>query len=91
MTPRARDYPSPNSTYHIAGNFCLEKNFAIFTPCSHGRNFYPVNFLSRVNDYIEPMATWVKIHVYSAKYFCNARVAELGEIFVQQIFSAVQY
>ena len=30
-------------------------------------------------------AAWVKI--YSAKYFCNARVCVLGEIFVWQLYS----
>ena len=51
-----------------------------------------VCFLSCVNDYIEPVVTftaWVKI--CSAKYFCNVRVAGLGEIFVQQKFSAELY
>ena len=51
-----------------------------------------VCFLSCVNDYIEPVVTstaWVKI--CSAKYFCNVRVAGLGEIFVQQKFSAILY
>ena len=51
-----------------------------------------MDFLSHVNDYIEPMVTfttWAK--VYSAKYFCNARVAGLCEIFVEQKFSAVHY
>ena len=83
---------APNGTYRIAGKFRLEKIFTFFAPCSHGRNFYPANFLSRVNDYIEPMViftAWVKF--YFAKYFCNARVAELGEIFVQRIFSAARY
>ena len=56
--------------------------FAIFTPspCSHGQFFF--FFLSCVNDCIESVAiftTWAKIN--SVKYFCNARVAVLGEIF----------
>ena len=41
--------------------------------------------LSHVNDYIEPMmffTAWPKI--YSTNYLCNARVAGLGEIFIQQ-------
>ena len=29
--------------------------------------------------------------IYSSKYFCNARVAGIGEIFVRQKFSAVWY
>ena len=56
-----------------------------------GEIFIPRTFLSRVNDYLAPMAiftAWVKI--YFAKYFCNARVGGLGEIFVQQKFSAVR-
>ena len=49
-------------------------------------------FLSRVNDCIESMAiftAWAKIN--SVKYFCNARVAGSGEIFVQRKVLAVWY
>ena len=55
-------------------------------------NFFPVKFLSHVNDYIEPMViftTWAKM--YSSEYFCNARVAGLDELFVLQKFSMVCY
>ena len=55
--------------------FSPREIFTSFTHCSHGRNFYPTNFLFHVNDYIVPMTifiTWAKI--YSVKYFCNARV-----------------
>ena len=29
--------------------------------------------------------------IYSSEYFCNARVAGIGEIFVQRKFSAIRY
>ena len=29
--------------------------------------------------------------IYSTKYFCNAKVSGLGEIFVKQKFSRIQY
>ena len=41
--------------------------------------------LSCVNDYIEDIAPLAEI--YSTKYFCNTKVAGLGEIFVQQKMS----
>ena len=44
------------------------------------------DFLSRVNDYIEPMAiftTWVKF--YSTEYFCTARVGGLDKIYSAKI------
>ena len=48
-------------------------------------------FLSHVNDYIEPVVTFVaRAKIYSTEYFCNTRVAGLDEFFVQQKFSAVQ-
>ena len=47
--------------------------------------------MSHVSDYIEPMVTFVAwATIYSTEYFCNARVAELDEFFVQQKFSAVR-
>ena len=40
----------------------------------------------------EPMAIFIAwVEIYSAQYFCCARVGGLGEIFVQRNFSAVQY
>ena len=60
-------------------------NFAI---CSHWRNFLSCKFLSCVNDYIEDMATFTAlVKIYSTKYFCNTKVAGLGEIFVKRNFS----
>ena len=54
--------------YHIRS-----RKFLSFSPAAPmGKNLYPMNFLSCVNDNIEPMViftTWAKI--YSAKYFCN--------------------
>ena len=57
--------------------------FANFAICSYWRNFYRTNFLSCVNDYIEDMATFTALaKIYSTEYFCNTKVARLGEIFV---------
>ena len=68
----------------MAGNVCQEKIFTNFTTCLHWRNFYPANFLSRIDDYTEDMATFTALaKIYSSEYFCNARVAGIGEIFVQ--------
>ena len=53
-------------------------DFLNLTPASDGQNFYPTNFLSCVNEYIEGMVTfttWVKI------YFCNTKVAGVGRNF----------
>ena len=37
-----------------------------------------------VNDYIEDMATFTALaKIYFTEYFCNAKVAGLGESFVQ--------
>ena len=42
------------------------------------------------NDYRENMATSTTLaKIYSTKYFCNAKVAGLGKIFVQQKFPAI--
>ena len=47
-------------------NFYLEKIFAYFLPpAPMGEIFYPMNFLSHVDDYIEPMVlftAWMKIY-----------------------------
>ena len=51
-----------------------------------------MNFLSHVNDYIEDMATFTaSAKIYSTEYFCNAKVAGIGEIFVQRKVSAIRY
>ena len=54
-----------------------------------GKIFIPQVFLSHVNDYIQPVVSfvaWVKI--YSTEYFCNTRVAGLDEFFCPaKIFS----
>ena len=61
--------------------------FANFAICSHWRNFYCANFLSCVNDYIEDIVTFTALAKnYSTKYFCNTKVAGLGEIFVKRNF-----
>ena len=46
-----------------------------------------MNFLSRVNDYIEYIATFTTLaKIYSTKYFCNTKVAGLGEILSSENF-----
>ena len=66
-----------------------EKIFTFFTACSRGQKFYPMNLLSCVNDYIEPVATFTAwANIYSTKYFCNSKVAGM---FVQQKILAVGY
>ena len=75
----------------MAGNFRQEKIFANFATCSCWRYFLSANFLSRVNDCIEDMVTYTALaKIYSTKYFCNTKVAVLGEIFVQRKFLAIQ-
>ena len=91
---KALDYSSClfRMTYRIAEKFHKEKIFTNFTTCLNGRNFYPANFLSRIEDYTEDMATFtILVKIYSSEYFCSARVAGIGEIFVQRKFSAIRY
>ena len=41
-------------------------------------------FFVLIDDYIEDMAIFTALaKIYSTKYFCNTKVAGLGEIFVQ--------
>ena len=48
--------------------------------------------MSRIDDYTEDMVTFTALaKIYSSEYFCNARVAGIGEIFVQRNFSAIRY
>ena len=47
---------------------------------SHWQNFLSMNFLSRVNDYIEDMATLTALaKTYSIEYFCNKRCPGLAK------------
>ena len=63
------------------------ENFANFATGLHGWNFYPANFLSCINDYTEDMATFTALaKIYSSEYFCNARVAGIGEILSSEKF-----
>ena len=65
----------------MAGNIRQEEIFANFSTCLHGRNFYPVNFLSHIDDYTEDMVTFTAlVKIYSSENFCNARVAGIGKI-----------
>ena len=50
-------------------------------------NFLSREFLSRIDDYTEDMVTFTAlVKIYSSEYFCNARVAGIGEIFIQWKF-----
>ena len=54
--------------------------------------FLSWNFLSRVNDCINNMATFTTLaKIYSTKYFCNTKVSELGEIFIKRKLSHIRY
>ena len=49
-------------------------------------------FLSGIDDYTEDMVTFTALaKTYSSEYFCNARIAGIGEIFVQRKFLAIWY
>ena len=59
-----------------AGKYCMEDFFAFLPPALI---FNPVTFLSRVNDYIEPIAifiTWIK--TYSTKFNISVMQGQLG-------------
>ena len=74
----------------IYAEIFARRKFSPISPSAlYWRNFYCVNFLScvYVNDYIEDMATFTALaKIYSTEYFCNTKVAGLGEIFVQRKF-----
>ena len=75
----------------MARNIRQEKIFTDFANCLHRRNFYPTNFLSCIDDYTEDMATFTTLaKIYSSEYFCNAREAGIGKIFVLRKFSAIR-
>ena len=63
--------------------FARRKFLPISIPGLAGEIFYPLIFLSRVNDYIDDMATFTALaKIYSIEYFCNTKVSGLSEIFV---------
>ena len=69
----------------IAGNFCLDKIFALIASCSHGPKY-----LSHIDDYIAFFTTFVKD--FSLTYLFNARVGGLSKTFcsrynVQGVYS----
>ena len=71
------------TSYRICRNFRQEKIFTNLAICSYWRNFYCVNFLSCVNDYVEDVATFTAlVKIYSTEYFCNTKVGGLDENFV---------
>ena len=60
------------SEYRIRGNFRQFRHVLLLA-----------KFLSCVNDYVEDMATFTALaRIYSTEYFCNTKVAGLGENFV---------
>ena len=60
--------------------FARRKFLPISSSALIGEIFIAHNFLSRANDYIEDMATFATLaKIYSTKYFCNTKVARLGE------------
>ena len=70
----------------------------IYSPGENFRQFRHLlalaKFLSHefFDGYTEDMATFTALaKIYSSEYFCNARVAGIGEIFVQRKFSAIRY
>ena len=61
-----------------------------FTIKSHRQNLSHEFFLSSVNDYIEDMVIFTALaKTYSTEYFCNTKVAGLGEvkIFMHMVFN----
>ena len=70
-------YPSLNTIY--------SEIFTFFVPHSYRWNFYPVIFLSCINDYIEPMVIFTPLKIY------DAWIGWLGEIFVQKILAIQNY
>ena len=64
-------------------------NFRQFRHLLSLAKFCPQFFLSHVNDYIEDMTTFTAL--VKIEYFCDTKVAGLGEIFVGQKFLAVHY
>ena len=80
-----------SSTHYISrsGNFYrwidqfARRKFS--PPALIGQNFITLNFCPFIKDCIEDMATFTMlVKFYSTKYFCNTKVAGLGEIFIQR-------
>ena len=54
--------------------------------------FYHIKFLSCVKDCIEDMVTLTALaKISTSNFFCNTKVVELGEIFIQRKFSHTRY
>ena len=82
------------SMYCICRNFRQETIFANFATHSHWRKFLHTNLLSCIKDYIDDMATFnYRIgEFFSTNFFCNTKVAGLGEIFYPaKIFTYTVY
>ena len=51
-----------------------------------------MSFLSCVIDYIEDMVTFIALaKIYFTEYFCNTKVAGLGEIFGYMVIASDVY
>ena len=71
--------------------FSPGENFHQFRHLLLLAKFLSENFLSCVNDYREDMLIFTTLaKIYSTEYFCNRKVAGLGEYF-QRKFSAIRY
>ena len=67
----------------MRGNFLPAENFRQLHHLLSLAKIVSMNFLSCVNDRIDDMATFTALaKIYSTEYFCNTKVAGLGEIFV---------
>ena len=77
--------------------YCIYRNFtrrkcSPISPSALIGEILSRKFLSCVNDYVEDMVTFTTlVKIYSTKYFCNTKVAGLGEIFVKRKFSRIRY
>ena len=72
--------------------FSPGENFCQFRHLLSLAKFLSHEFLSCVNDYIEDMATLIAlVKIYFTEYFCNTKLAGLGEIFVKQKFLRIWY
>ena len=67
--------------------FTRRKNFRQFHHLLSLAKILSANYLSCVNDYIEDMATFIAlVKICSTGYFCNTKIAWLGEFFSSKNF-----
>ena len=71
--------------------FARRKYSPISPPALIGENFITLIFCPLLMISIEDMATFTALaKIYSSKFFCNTKVAGLGEIFVQRKFPHIR-